>query len=86
MGRHMVSLRVSGTLIARELHMPEGTEIYNIVRHDYAPDIFEFYVEHPDLPECDEGARPFEVTPTITRNEDGSFTWDWNLPDGRNEG
>ena len=73
--RKMASFQVTGELIRDALGMPAGTLIYNVVRHDYMPDTFVFYVEHPDLLDLAEGGMPQEIMPTTT--SDGK--WHWNV-------
>ena len=65
MTRKMVQFQVAVELIRDALAMPDDARIYNIVRHDYNPNTFIFYVEHPDFDEVNEGAMPPEITPII---------------------
>ena len=69
--------------------VPDGALIYNIVRHTHLPDTFVFYVEHPDLPELQEGETPLEIEPRLTadyeRKPSTWLTWDWNLPENAQE-
>ena len=84
MGRRIVQFTVSGDLIRKALAMPDDTLIYGIVRHDWSPDAFVFFVEHPDLPEMGEGESPLKITPKITADYEKKpsmwLTWDWDLP------
>lgn len=75
MARHAARFKVSAQLLIGVMDMPEGTLIYDIQRDDSRFDVFEFVVEHPDLPEVPEGGRPVEVEPVLTH-----VRWDWNLP------
>ena len=83
MMRHMARIHVNAELLMRAMAMPEGTQIYNIVRHEFRPDEFIFYVEHPDLPELLEGEEPSDITPVIradhSKRPDTWLTWDWNV-------
>lgn len=84
MPRRAVRFKVSGTLLSRMMGMPEETLIFNIKRGDYTPDVFEFIVEHPDLPEVPEGGLPIENDPLLTLKDEGPrewIEWDWNLPE-----
>lgn len=86
MARHMARVTITGEALVRELGMPEGTNIYNIIPHDSLPDVFVITVEHADLPAVPEGGLPIGITPTVTRYGERLTTWNWNLPNGRNEG
>ena len=75
----MVKFRVASEFIRDALALPEDTQIRNIVRHDYQPKTFVFYVEHPDLDEA--GDVIPEVIPVFTVDYDKKpstwLTFDW---------
>ena len=75
--RHMAKFKLTAELLRKALNMPDGTEIYNIVRAEMWPDTFVFFVEHPELPEIPEGGQPYEITPVLTEYKDG-VRWYWN--------
>lgn len=81
MARHMGKFHVTGELLRTALAIPDSANIYNIVRHDFVPDEFVFYVEHPDLPELKEGESPAMLYPKITVDHDKKpetwATFDW---------
>lgn len=83
MVRRMARFCVPMELIRDALAIPDGTTICDIVRHDDYPDVFIFYVEHPDLPELAEGAMLPEVAPVISADYDRKpstwLSWDWGL-------
>lgn len=80
----LIQFRVTEQLIRQALVIPDDAEIVNIVRHDYVPGLFTFYVTHPSFPECLEGSLPVEANPVITVNyENRPETWmtiDFNIP------
>jgi len=65
--------------------MPDGTRVYNIVRHDYLPGVFVFYVENPDFDEVREGEIIPEVLPVIkadyTKKPSTWLTFYWVDPE-----
>lgn len=83
MARHMGKFHVTGALLRTALAMPDLTNIYNIVRHEFLPDEFVLYVEHPDLPELSEGESPPMLYPTIVVDHDKRpemwATFDWGI-------
>jgi len=84
MSLRMVKFQVSSDFIREAMAMPNGTRIYNIVRHDYRPDIFVFYVEHPDFYEVYEGGAIPWIDPTIeadyTKKPATWLTFSWGTP------
>lgn len=84
--RRAARFLVAEELIVELFHMPEGTRVFNVRRHDSFPGVFEFVVEHPDLPAVEVGEIP-EITPTLKRVEERwirqeDVAWDWNLEEG----
>lgn len=76
MTRRIVSFEVSTDLIREALAMPKETDIRNIVRHAYRPDVFVFYVEHPDFAEVENAVAPPEISPIIHADyEKRPSTW-----------
>ncbi len=84
MSRKMIQFQVSADLIKEALAMPGDTQIYNIIRHDYNPDVFVFFVEHPDFGEILEASAPPELSPIITADYDKKpstwLTFEWGKP------
>jgi hypothetical protein len=80
----LIQFKVTEQLIRQSLAIPDGAEIINIVRHEFVPGLFTFYVTHPSFPECVEGALPVEADPVITANyENRPETWltiDFRIP------
>lgn len=81
MGRRIVRFKVTGELIKQSLGMPDDANIYSILRDGLNPDVFEFFVEHPDFDVVGEGCYPPEITPVITIDFDKRpstwSTFDW---------
>jgi hypothetical protein len=72
----LIQFKVTEQLIRQSLAIPDEAEIINIVRHEFVPGLFTFYVTHPSFPECVEGALPVEANPVITANyENRPETW-----------
>ena len=85
MTRKVAQFKASGEILRHLLGLPDGTLIYAITQRVEFPDEFTFYVEHADLPELLEGARPIDCDP-IFENLDGErkpHLIDWNLQTGR---
>jgi hypothetical protein len=80
----IIRFKVTEHLIRQALAIPDDAEIVNIVRHEYVPGLFTFYVTHQSFPECQEGALPIEVSPVVTANyENRPETWltiDFGIP------
>jgi len=80
----LIQFRVTEHLIRQALAIPDEAEIVNIVRHEFIPGVFTFYVTHPSFPECLEGALPAEASPVIiANNENRPGTWmtiDFRIP------
>lgn len=80
----LIQFKVTEHLIRQALAIPDEAEIVNIVRHEFVPGLFTFYVTHPSFPECFEGALPIEVSPIVTvNNENRPETWmtiDFRIP------
>ena len=62
---HTAQFRIDVEFIISGLHLPEDTQIYNILRHPSQPDAFIFYVTHPDLPEQPPHSAPVVCTPVF---------------------
>ena len=80
----LIQFKVTEQLIRQALAIPDEAEIVNIVRHEFVPGLFTFYVTHPSFPECLEGALPVEASPIVTVNsENRPETWmtiDFRIP------
>lgn len=80
----LIQFKVTEELIRQALAIPDEAEIVNIVRHEFVPGLFTFYVTHPSFPECLEGALPIEADPVITADyENRPGTWltiDFRIP------
>lgn len=80
----LIQFKVTEHLIRQALAIPDEAEIVNIVRHEFVPGLFTFYVTHPSFPECLEGALPIEASPIVTvNNENRPETWmtiDFRIP------
>ena len=80
----LIQFKVTEKLIRQALAIPDEAEITNIIRHEFIPGIFTFYVTHPSFPEVTEGALPVEVSPVITaKHENRPETWlsiDFRIP------
>lgn len=70
MARRMVKFLVDAEFIIKGLNLPGETQIYNITRHDFIPDCFVFYVEHPELPELMPGETPLLIMPIFQADYD----------------
>lgn len=85
MNRRMVRFKVTSELIKQALGMPDNANIYSIFRDGLRPDVFEFFVEHPDFDVVDEDSYPPEIAPVITVDFDKRpstwSTFDWGLAD-----
>ena len=95
MNRKIACVQVTDELLREVLALPAGTTIVNIQRHGDLPDVFVFYLEHPDFSETEAG-EPLELLPIITveyeespairwpcrkrKRADPTITIDWNLP------
>jgi hypothetical protein len=79
----MARFRVSAQIIMDSLAMPEGSKLRAIVQDEFHPNVFVFYVEHPDLPEEVEGMPPVEIMPIVKadyeRRPSMWLTFEWNV-------
>ena len=71
---------ISFQVIAQALHMPANTVLLES-ETQVSRQTLTLVLAHADLPECQEGADPIEIVPTLTRNGD-EVVFDWNLPHG----
>lgn len=80
----LIQFKVTEQLIRQALAIPDDAEIINIIRHDFVPGVFTFYVTHPSFPDVLEGALPVEASPIIKANyENRPETWltiDFRIP------
>jgi|WetSurMetagenome_2_1015567.scaffolds.fasta_scaffold52663_2 hypothetical protein len=81
--RRIANIEVSEELIEQAFALPEGSRIENISRSSLRTGVFVFTIEHPDLPEVEEGNAIPQITPLLTADyEKRPATWitfDWNL-------
>jgi len=63
---------MSYALLAEFLKLPKGAEIRGIRQVDFRPYLFEMLIEHPDLPEVEEGTMPPKV----------EITWQYSAEKG----
>lgn len=76
MKRKMAQFKVSAELIKQSLAMPDDAQIYNITRYEHSPNVFTFFVEHPDFKEIEESSSVPEISPIIEVNyEKRPSTW-----------
>lgn len=66
----LARIQVSSELIREALAMPADAQIQDIMRDLDNPDIFNFFVEHPDFDEVREN----EIPPLITAIVEADFT------------
>ena len=80
----LIQFKVTEQLIRQALAIPDEAEIVNIVRHEFVPGLFTFYVTHPSFPECLESALPVEASPIVTVNNENRpekwMTIDFRIP------
>jgi hypothetical protein len=80
---HLAKFEVTAEFIAVTLALPVGSEIKLIALSARRAGIFEFVVEHPDLPEVEFGGVIPQISPRIhadsSKQPDTWLTFDWNL-------
>lgn len=81
MPKRMAKFQVSSELICQALALPDEIKLRDIVMDNYNPDVYVFFVEHPELQEVHEDQVIPEVSPVFTTNYDDrpatwtSFSW-----------
>lgn len=84
---HRARVEVAPELIAKALHFPDGTEItWASFERGVQGWTVHLVVDHPDLPEVEEGYRVPYVVPKVTyHRESWDFEWGEPQPDSTEE-
>ena len=77
---NLAQIEVAPELLAKYLHLPEGTEIWAAqVKRGTHGMVVALGVRHPDIPLINEGEVAPVIYPVVTYHQE-SWDFDWNLP------